>query len=327
VLRIYFTDTDLARTSVASTADPFWEMVLSGFRLHESNRDLVFQPWIQRLRSNRRLAGPLRSGARILSALAPKGPYFPDFITPFEAREGLNSGLDAVLSTPRSELSAQLARLNAIAPIPQWIKPLADGDRESRALLRSGLTDYYKAAIEPYEDLIHGAIDADRTRRAHHFLDNGIEGMLAGIGPVMRWRPPVLEVDHAVEQDLHLRGRGLRLVPSFFCGRTACTLADPDFPPVLIYPIDLDCRWAQAASAGNHRSLDALIGTTRADILRAINLGATTTELARRVDTSPGSVSRHTSVLRQAGLITTQRDRNAMVHTLTRLGADLLGGR
>ena len=327
MLRIYFTEADLARTSVASAADPFWEMVLSGFRLNESNRDLVFQPWIQRLRSNRRLAGRVQAGARILAALAPKGPKFPDFITPFEAREGIEAGLDAVLSTPPRELNAQLARLNASSPIPRWIRPLAEGDRESLALLGRGLTDYYKAAIAPYEDLIQGAISADRTRRAHHFLDGGIEGMLASIGPVMRWRPPVLHVSHDFEQDLYLRGRGLRLVPSFFCGRTACTLADPDFPPVLVYPIDLDCRWAQAASADSHRSLDALIGKTRADILRAINLGATTTELSRRAGTSPGSVSRHTSVLRDASLITTQRDRNAVVHSLTKLGADLLGCR
>lgn len=79
-----------------------------------------------------------------------------------------------------------------------------------------------------------------------------------------------------------------------FCGRTACTLANPGPPSVLIYPIDHDCRWARAVSTANHRSLDALIGKPRAAILRAINLGATT-ELARRVGTSPASVSRHTS--------------------------------
>jgi DNA-binding transcriptional ArsR family regulator len=326
VLRIHFTGADLARTSVASTADPFWEMVLSGFRLQERDPDLVFQPWIQRLRSNRPQADHMRPGARLLAALAPKGPYFPDFLTPSEARDGLACGLDAALSTPRRELNAQLARLNAFSPIPQWIKPLADGDREFFALLRRGLTAYYHAAIEPYEDLIQGAIDADRTRRAHHFLDSGIEGMLAGIGPVLGWRPPVLEVNHAVDQDLYLRGRGLRLVPSFFCGQTACTLADPTLLPVLIYPVDFDCRWAQAVSTASQQSLEALIGKTRAAILRAINLGATTTQLSLRVNTSPGSVSRHTSVLREAGLITTQRDRNAMVHTLTSLGADLLGG-
>lgn len=326
MLRIHFTDADLARTSVASTADPFWEMVLSGFRLHERDPDLLFRPWIQRLRSNRPLTDHMRPGARLLATLAPKGPYFPDFLTPVEARDGFAAGLDAVLSTPRLELSAQLARLNAFSPVPSWLKPLADGDRECLALLGRGLTAYHHAVIEPYQDVIQGAIDADRTRRAHHFLDNGIEGMLADIGPVLRWRPPVLEVSHAVDQDLYLRGRGLRMVPSFFCGQTACTLADPGLPPVLIYPVDLECRWAQTVSTASQRSLEALIGKTRAAILRAINLGATTTELSRRVDISPASVSRHTSVLREAGLITTQRDRNAMVHTLMSLGAQLLDG-
>lgn len=322
MLRIHFTEADLARTTVAPDLDALWEIVLSGFRIQEDDRDLIFQPWFQQVRA----APALRPGAQLLATLAPKGPYFPDFLTPLAGQGGLDAGLDAVLSTPRMELRTQLSKLDEYAPVPGWLRPLADGDRNTLALLENGLRAYHRAAIEPYEELIQGAIDADRARRAHHFLAAGIEGVLTGIPPVLRWSPPVLEVRHAVDQDLYLRGRGLRLVPSFFCGGTACCLADPDLPPVLIYPIDMDCRWSQAADTVG-QPLDALIGATRATILRSINLGANTTQLARRANISPGSVSRHTATLRESGLITTHRDGSSVVHTLTPLGMALLEGR
>ncbi|MGW0561714.1 hypothetical protein ACWDZ4_14150 [Streptomyces sp. NPDC003016] len=42
------------------------------------------------------------------------------------------------------------------------------------------------------------------------------------------WRPPVLEVDHPVGRDLQLEGRGLLLIPSYFCWRRPITLIDED---------------------------------------------------------------------------------------------------
>ena len=42
--------------------------------------------------------------------------------------------------------------------------------------------------------------------------------------------------------------------------------------------------------------------------------------------TSPASVSRHTHVLREAGLVATTRDGTAVRHTLTPLGIALLDG-
>ncbi|MFC8373392.1 winged helix-turn-helix domain-containing protein [Streptomyces sp. NPDC057239] len=51
---------------------------------------------------------------------------------------------------------------------------------------------------------------------------------------------------------------------------------------------------------------------------------ATTTETADRVGISLPSASQHTTVLRNAGLITTTRTGIAVLHTLTPLGTALL---
>ncbi|MBM9437069.1 helix-turn-helix transcriptional regulator [Streptomyces bryophytorum] len=51
---------------------------------------------------------------------------------------------------------------------------------------------------------------------------------------------------------------------------------------------------------------------------------ATTTELAARLNVSPPAASQHTATLRAAGLISTTRQGQRVIHTVTSLGTDLL---
>ena len=46
-----------------------------------------------------------------------------------------------------------------------------------------------------------------------------------------RWRYPILEADFPQDFDLHLDGRGLLLIPAFFCVRYPVKLFDPALPP------------------------------------------------------------------------------------------------
>ncbi|MBO0822936.1 MAG: helix-turn-helix transcriptional regulator [Actinobacteria bacterium] len=326
VLSIHFTSEDLTRTSVAACADPLWEVLLSAYALRDHHRPLELRLWMQRLRTKQDRMARMRPGAHWLSVLAPLGPYVPDFLTPDAAKDGLDAGLEVMLSTPRSRLSTELQRLAKFVQLPAWVRPIAKGNVAALTDLAEGLRAYHDAAIAPYADLIQASVDADRARRAHSLLDNGLEGMFDGMRPHARWQPPVLEVDYPVDQQLPLAGRGLRLVPSFFCDQIPISLADPDLPPVLIYPISRDCRWPQVAAIDGHRPLDALMGATRAATLRAldVDIGVTTTQLARRLGTSPASASRHASVLREAGLTTTHRNGRAVLHILTQLGVTLL---
>ncbi|MET9484991.1 winged helix-turn-helix domain-containing protein [Streptomyces sp. NPDC006638] len=323
MLRIHFTGEDLARTTVAAGADPLWEVVLSRFRLQDRITPLVFQPWLRQVRADPVLRTGMRAGSQWLTRLAPLGPYFPDFLTPPEACDGLDAGLEALQSTPRRRLRSELQRLDRHRPLPDWARPLADGDPASLGRLAEALRTYHRAAITPHHRLIQAVVDADRARRARSFLDGGVHGVLADLRPVMRWHPPVLEVDYGVSQDLYLRGRGLRLIPSFFCHRAPVALADPDLTPVLIYPIDQTARWAVAAGADD-RPLKALMGSTRTAVLHAVGDGVTTTQLALRLNTSLASASRHAGVLRNAGLVSSQRHGSAVLHSLTGLGTALL---
>jgi DNA-binding transcriptional ArsR family regulator len=181
----------------------------------------------------------------------------------------------------------------------------------------------------PYWPHIQARIEADRSVRGRAMLDGGADRLLATLPPTMRWREPVLEVDYPVDRDLHLNGRGLLLQPSFFCRRTPVSLQDTALMPVLVYPVEHAVpRQRSAAADPLPQSLGRLVGRTRSAILEGVDGGGgcTTSELARRVDVSLASASQHASVLREAGLLVTLRNGNAVLHSLTPLGAALLRG-
>lgn len=324
MLRIHFTPQDLARTVVASAPDPLWEVLFSSFRVRDANRHPELTAWAHDVRTDRARVAQLGQGVRLLSVIAPKGPYIPDFLTPAAAKDGLDPGLDAIMSTPRSRLRREVGKLGRRGPLPDWVRPLADGDIGFLRRLTTELRAYHDCAIRPYQESIQRGVDTDHARRTTQLADQGIEGLFGGLRAGVRWQAPVLEVEYRIDKDLHLDGRGLRIVPSFFSRGTADSLADTTLAPVLIYPIDQDCRSLPLDAAGGRRSLALLMGATRAAVLHAVGSGASTTELAQRLNTSLASISRHTGVLRNAGLVSTHRQGAAVVHALTGLGAALL---
>ncbi|MEU9448848.1 helix-turn-helix domain-containing protein [Streptomyces sp. NPDC048277] len=319
MLRIHFTDVDLARTRVVHEPDPLWEVALSMHRFQTRQGRWAYAHWYrgtcQRLRGN----GLDRVLRKMLLPLFHRGPYYPDFLNPAESSEGLEAGLEAVLATPPRRVLAELQTLARISGAPPWVPELARPD--SRRELVQALRDYHDTAIAPYGDDIQARIDADRIIRCRTLLDGGVEALLGGLGPDIRWKRPVLYVGHpTVDRDLRLDGRGLKLVPSYFCWQTPVPMADPVLPPVLVYPLHHQPPPVQSAGT----SLTSLLGRTRATVLRAAAAGATTGELARVAGVSASSISQHTTVLRDAGLITSQRQAASVLHTLTPLGASML---
>lgn len=297
-----------------------WEMTFSRRRLCEPDKALVFRRWERQVRLRTTLAA-LTTGIQVLRTISPLGLYFPDFLTPVEGESGLSAAVDALRATTRGRLRDEMSRLARLAPLPAWAHRIGAGDLTELTCLCVTLVAYHRQAVEPYAERIQAAVDADRFDRIRVATESGVGGLLHSLLPVARWRPPVLEVDYPVEVDLHLAGRGLRLVPSYFCRHRAVSLADPTLTPTLVFPISHEYEWMSGAGSG---ALAGLMGDTRAAVLASVGAGATTTELARRLDISPSTVSRHTAVLRESGLITTHRDNAAVLHVTTRLGRGLL---
>jgi len=323
MLRIHFTDPDLSRVRVSPQPDPLWEVTFSLHRFQSRRGLWSYADWHRTARTALGDAGLVPVLRNILVPLYPGGAYLPDFLTPAEAREGLAAGLEAILATPRRRVLHELGILDRVNGVPAWASRLADG--EARGDFVRALRAYYDVAIAPHGDRIQAYVDADRSIRARTLMDGGVDALLAELGPRMRWRPPILEVDYAEDRDLHLRGRGLALVPSYFCWGGPVSLADPGLSPVLAYPLQHSAsRTQEAGTQMPQAPLAALLGTTRAVILRAAAAGATTGELARAAGVSAATATRHTTVLRDAGLLLSHRHGPSVLHTLTPTGAALL---
>ncbi|MFI5620236.1 ArsR/SmtB family transcription factor [Streptomyces sp. NPDC051567] len=329
MLRIHFTGVDLARVRMAGRPDALWETILSFHRLRDRRDVRLFGDWRTETRSR------LNSETRVLGALIPSRGYFPDFLTPVEGRYGWDTGLDALRGIRPERLRRELALLGAGAGpvVPPRLRELMECGVTLLPRLLGELRGYHRVAVEPYWTHIQAQIEAERAARGRALLDGGADELLASLPPMLRWRAPVLECDYPVDRDVRLRGRGLLLQPSFFCRRTAVTLQDPELPPVLVYPAAAQLAsapggrdTARPAEEERQRTLGKLVGHTRSVVLRAIGDGATTSELARRAGVSLASASQHACVMREAGLVTTLRHGNAVLHTVTPLGAALLKG-
>ncbi|WP_017618244.1 ArsR/SmtB family transcription factor, partial [Nocardiopsis gilva] len=188
------------------------------------------------------------------------------------------------------------------------------------------LRHYYRSAIEPHWQAIQSTVRADLATRTRALMHGGGEALLDSLAPFARWQTPVLEMNYPVDQDLHLDGRGLRLVPSFFCWRHPVSFADPGLPPVIVYPVGPEPGWDTPDDQDSAaRALAALVGPTRAWILELLaERSATTTDLARAAGVSPATVSKHAAVLRDAALISSRSEGRHVLHTATMLGLTLL---
>lgn len=318
--RIHFTADDLARTRVATAPLTLMELGLAARTLRDRRPSVRLDAW--------RAALPrLPAQARMVLSLIPSIGYSPGFLTPPEPGP-VEQVLEQVRATPRANIRDELAVIAGHQPVPTWAAGL-DGDADLRERLYDGLDWLFDRLLRPYWERLTGAFTADRTHRMQHFLDGGVENLLAQANPQwMRWNPPVLEIRMAngIDHDLYLGGQGILLVPSLFLTRTL--VYEDENLPAVSYPAahDQPLHRLTMLTQADHDALSALLGATRAAVLTAIaeRPGCTTKQLAALTHIAPPSASEHATVLRHAGLIHTTRHRNTALHNPTPLGASLL---
>jgi len=186
--------------------------------------------------------------------------------------------------------------------------------------------------VAPYWSRVRSHLSEVRAAYAGTMADDGVEQLLTALcSPLVRRRPPVLEVAHSHNADIYLDGRGLVIAPTVFSTpqvglwyppldpAKALTLAVPTLSGA-----SLETALWEGVGEFTPQSLDDLLGRTRAAVLRAAVGGCSTTELARRLNISPATASHHATVLRNAHLVTTRREGKAVLHAVTSLGIALL---
>jgi DNA-binding transcriptional ArsR family regulator len=294
------------------------------------------------------MRGQLHWAAPLNEVMGPESAF--DIFTLVGRASTAVEGLDAVAAMSRRRLVTEIEAtvrwrerhgLDARRWPSAWVDVLAADVAPGRTL--APLIDACHAAVvAPYWDHIRRHLAAQVAARAQVIAAGGVEALFRSLHPKVRWRGPALELlSHpGPPVDVHLRGRGIELVPSAFLSTVEGPFwiaDDPGAPAVLFYPA-VSCAADgakiftadddRAASEGNGGDgpLAELLGRTRAAALAAIAGGCTTSALARRVGISNAGASQHAGVLRRSGLITTVRDGSCVVHALTPLGRSMLAG-
>jgi DNA-binding transcriptional ArsR family regulator len=266
----------------------------------------------------------------LLDLVPPRG-YAPDFLSPVAGGSDPKDGIETVLDTPRLRIAEDLDRRFGGQQRPSWTGGLVRKDGAIMRALGKSMRSYFDTAIRPYWSYISMAAEDKSTA-----IRNTARGP---VGQILRLkdRPAdrtairtVIDLPYSTDQELHLRGRGLTLVPAFFCTGHPVTFREPALPPVLLYPIDHEpisfLTRAARGTGPTEEVLRRLFGGTRAAVLRALSDRVHTTGgIARSLGISIASASEHASLLRAAGLVASERCGNTVQHWLTPLGLEFLG--
>ncbi|HYQ65366.1 winged helix-turn-helix domain-containing protein [Actinophytocola sp.] len=322
-LRLVFGAEDLRRIRFAEDVDLMWELVLGLQMAQGASGDLPFMAWRQQL--TRRIAVDRASWdavASLRSLVAASGD-FPDFLTPLQGASHIDRACELLSGVSPAHLRADVvAAFNRRAPSPQ-ARSLACGDRRSFRDLVKATRIAHHLLVEPAWRHIEERVAAERTRRLRLWSTQGVDAMLRSLPGVLSWDDRVLRTRYPVTRTVRLNGRGIILIPAFFCWGNPITWIDPALPPVLVYQAH-----QRADPIDGHVDvpvgLVALLGRTRAESLRALLESRSTSELAQHLGTSVGTASKQTTVLRNAGLITSTRVAGSVLHRTTALGNSLL---
>lgn len=135
-----------------------------------------------------------------------------------------------------AEFRVGLAAAFADRVAPALARGLAAEGRAGRRVLVELTRSAYDLLVAPWRSEIREAVRVDRAARVRQLSVSGVGAVLAGLPGVVGWDGSVLEVTYPEDRVVELRGRGLTLIPAYFCWGSPVTFIDPGLPPVLVYP-------------------------------------------------------------------------------------------
>jgi DNA-binding transcriptional ArsR family regulator len=324
VVRVNFTADDLARTRFSTAPAPLMETEMALVELRRAglaHRGGRTRRW---LREARRAFPPTARPLLDVYGAHPPWPTFFDSPIP-----DLDEALDFVRASPRSYLRKELANLWRDRPgrPPAWLQNLADGDADALEMLVRALRDLHDAVIAPRWESVLTSFHGEVARRMPVLAAGGHQALFDTLDERLHWEDNSLH-RWGKDGEYGLGGGGLLLIPSaFWTGPPLLVMDGTSDGNALVYTARPDGQPAEPVvtdQAGTD-NLAALLGPTRAAVLRALAEPRGTAELADAVGISPASASEHAKVLRDANLIQTRREGRSVRHSLTPLGRTMVG--
>jgi DNA-binding transcriptional ArsR family regulator len=309
-----------ALTRVRFGISPMLELNASMRALRRPAENVLHLPWIEQVRP---LLGDL--DLTMLVALHSAPAYCPDFINPpptdplveFEDELAVMVALDP--SQIREEVRAYFPTL------PPVLEPFISDPRSAVAELAELMRAYWQRCLAEHWPRLRSLLEHDVLYRARQMADGGTRRLFGDLDREVSWDDGVLRIAcHEMNRTIELDERGLLLVPSaFYWDKVTAVVAEP-WQPTLVYPArGVGMLWDPERLAPPE-ALERLLGRTRASLLIALDSPHSTTELAGALGLTPGGVSQHLAVLRDAGLVHGRRVARSVLYLRSCHGDELV---
>src|SRR5215211_205828 len=233
---------------------------------------------------------------------------------------------EAIRALRGFDMSLLLALIPPEGYVPDFLRPLLERPRKGLRTLTDALTAYWERTLDHHWPRLRSLLQGEVLHRARQFTVGGSELLFHDLHDDVRWDGERLRVGIRYDADIPLEGRGLLMLPSAFYWPRVAVVTDPAWQPSLTYPPrGVATLWDPDEPRGPD-GLEALIGTTRAAILAELETPRSTTELARRLNLTPGAVSQHLRRLSRGRVVTGSREGREVLYALTGAGEALLSG-
>ncbi|MFI7030204.1 helix-turn-helix domain-containing protein [Microbispora rosea] len=320
MIRIEFAPADLLRLRFAHS--PMAEVVASCLALRSRSARLVPVSWRAR-------AEPLLRDLTTLRPLVP-GPtgYVPDFLTPAPSitRPTLEQELRVVAATPSDRAAAEVERAWAGHRAPPEVERFSIDPAGALAVTVREIRRYFSAAIAPSWPRLRALAEGELTRRGLLAAERGPRALLTDLHPRLDWDGGALRLAYDKDGEFGLDGHPLTLLPTGFTGPHVYTMTDTPSGRALWYaPGGHGRLWDPPVPAEPPEALAALLGPTRAAVLVLLARPSSTGEVAAALRLAPATASHHLTTLRDAGLVTGERDGRRLRYRRTGLGEQLAG--
>jgi DNA-binding transcriptional ArsR family regulator len=310
---------DVARTRFAIS--PLWETAAAIRALRNPSVASLHLPWVKRIRPHLKgmdLSLPL--------ALLPRKGYIADFLTPppVSPLMSFEDEIELVRATSPEQVRNDVEILVRNENPPETLQPYLDDPEGAVQRLADALEEFWAAALESDWPRIQSLLEADILYRSRRLAEGGVDLLFSDLHGEVRWGGDVLTVHcTCAVPALELAGRGLVLVPSAFYPHKTAAMTEEPWQPTLIYPARGGALlWEEAAAAPE--ALAKVVGKSRAALLADLSAPRTTTDLAQRLEMTPGGVSQHLSVLKESGFVTARRNGRAVLYCRSELADQLV---
>ncbi|MEV0381275.1 DUF5937 family protein [Nonomuraea sp. NPDC050643] len=319
MLTLAFSAYDL--TSIRFAYSPLREVTAAVLAARTPAGRALHLPWLRQVGPH--LGGDL---APLLDLVVPGSGYIPNFLFPIPTTPtpDLAMELAALRATPAEVVRADLRRMTA--PPQDTAVELLDDPGPALERLVAAVETFWQVAMAAHWPRMRHLLEGDLLYRGRQLAEHGPAGVFAGMHPAIRWEGRTLYLDHRPQSSSRvLTGEGLLLAPSVFVWPGLLYRTGSPGQPVITYPVRAIATLWERGTTPAAGALDAVIGRSRAVILRELEAPASTSDLARRTRLSAGSVSEQLTLLLAAGPVTKHRVGRSMLYVRTPRTQALLG--